>query len=197
MKEAKNPSAPYERAREAFPADATPAPPDLYPKLEAYFRRLLEEHAKGVPDVPAQPNAPVEAKTLTEPEALAAETTEGANSGYALLSRRVRRVTPTWSPDKHLLAHHHDTLTDPALSWHEWGLLAYLSLFGGYSIPVVTLIERSKGEQGEVLVALEHLLERGDIELDPHELSEAEMQAAQRRLDDEVAAHRAQAQAQT
>ena len=192
MKEAKDSSAPHERAREDFLTDATPAPPDLYPKLETYFRKLLEEHAQSLSNVTAQPDAPVEAETLTDTEATAAETTGGANSEYALLSRRVRRMTPTWSPDKRLLAHHHDTLTDPALSWHEWGLLAYLSLFGGYSIPVVTLIERSKGEQEEVLIALEHLLLRGDIELDPQELSEAEMQEAQKRLDEEVAAHRAQ-----
>ena len=201
MKEAKNPSAPHERAREDFLTDAAPAPPELYPKLETYFRQLLEEHAKGVPDATAQPAASIRAETLTDVDgpdgalqqgSSAAEATGDADARYALLSRRVRRVIPAWSPGKLLLAHNHDTLTDPALSWHEWGLLGYLTFFGGHSIPIVTLVERSKGEQEEVLTALENLLRRGDVELDPQELSEAEMQEAQRRLDEEVAAHRAQ-----
>ena len=200
MKEAKDLSAPNERAWEDFPADATPAPPDLYPKLETYFRQLLEEHAKGVPDATAQPAASIRAEMLTDVDgpddalqgSSAAEATGDADSRYALLSRQVRRTTPAPSPGEFPLAHHHDTLTDPTLSWHEWGLLSYLTLFGGHSIPVVTLIERSKGEQEEVLTALENLLLRGNIEIDPQELSEAEMQEAQKRLDEEVAAHRAQ-----
>ena len=185
-----------ERVQKGSPGDEVPAPPTL----GGHFQRGLEEQVQSLPDGPARPDAPLRAKTVTDADGpddvmgrgnAAGEGVGEADERRALLSRRVRRTTPAWTSGELIFAHDLETLDDPALSWREWGLLAYLSLFGGYSIPVATLVERSKGEREEVLAALEHLLKRGDIELDPQELSEVEMREAQRRLDEEVAAYRA------